>query len=290
VVRTIALRNSQREINVQASAEAKSASIATSPPTGTVNGRLWGARADEWSQLQESKVAPAYEAAFARAQLTSTTQLLDVGCGAGLAALIATRRGARVTGIDASEALLAIARTRVPGGEFHAGDIEQLPFADARFDLVTGFNAFQYAGNPARALAEARRVSRPGGHVVVTTWGRPEGMEAAQLIAALRPMLPPAPPGAPGPFALSDETTLRTFAVESGLQVIEVFDTDAPWEYADLPTALRALKSSGVAVRAIEFSGEPAVDDAHTQALGPFRRADGSYRVNATFRSLLARV
>jgi hypothetical protein len=60
--------------------------------------------------------------------------------------------------------------------------------------VVTGFNAFQYAGNP----AEARRLTRPGGTVAIMTWGNPDGMEAALLVAAIRPLMPPPPPGAPG--------------------------------------------------------------------------------------------
>ena len=262
---------------------------ARTPLTGAVNGRLWGARAADWSALQEARVAPAYHAAFERAGVAAGTELLDVGCGAGLAAMLAAARGSNVTGIDAAEAMLEIARSRVPAAEFYVGDIQQLPFADSRFDLVTGFNAFQYAADPACALGEARRVTRPGGHVIVMTWGRPEGMEAARLVAALRPLLPPAPPDSPGPFALSDETTLRAFALQGGLHVEAVFDTDAPWEYPDLVTALRALKSSGAAARAIEHSGEAAVDEAHANVLAAFRRHDGSYRINATFRCLLAR-
>jgi SAM-dependent methyltransferase len=124
-------------------------------------------------------------------------QVLDVGCGASFAAMRAAQLGARVTGIDASEALLSVARSRVPGGAFHRGEIEQLPFADACLDLVSGFNSCQYAGNPKRALRQARRASV---QIIVMTWARPEGMEAAQLLAALRSRLPPAPPGHPGPL------------------------------------------------------------------------------------------
>jgi len=265
--------------------------VSAHPPlSGAVNGRLWGARAADWSALQEACLTPAYHAAFERAGVSAGMQLLDVGCGAGLAAMLAAARGSNVTGIDAAEAMLEIARSRVPAAEFYVGDIQQLPFADSRFDLVTGFNAFQYAADPACALGEARRVTRPGGHVIVMTWGRPEGMQAAQLIAALRPLLPPAPPNSPGPFALSDETTLRAFALQSGLNVEAVFDTETPWEYPDLATAQRALKSSGVAARAIEHSGEVAVEEAYAKVLAAFRREDGSYRINATFRCLLARV
>jgi len=259
------------------------------PRTAAVNGPLWGRRARDWSMLQEPLIAPAYEAALAHAGVVAGTRLLDVGCGAGFALRMAASRGAAVTGIDASASLLAIARERLPEAELRDGEIEELPFATGRFDVVTGFNAFQYAANPVRALAEARRVVKRGGQVVVMTWGRPEGMAAAQLLAALRPLLPVPPPGAPGPFALSDEMTLRAFATDAGLVVGEVFDTDTPWTYPDLDTALRALKSSGVAARAIDHSGEAAVDAAHAAVFAGFRRDDGSYRIGATFRCLIAR-
>jgi SAM-dependent methyltransferase len=145
-----------------------------------------------------------------------------------MASQIAAERGARVSGLDAAGNLLAIARERVPDGDLHVGELESLPFADHSFDLVTGFNSFQFAGNPGVALAEARRVAKPGAYVVIVTWGRPEGMEAASLLAALRPLLPPPPPGAPGPFALSDENALRAFATAAGLDPAEVFDVDSP--------------------------------------------------------------
>jgi ubiquinone/menaquinone biosynthesis C-methylase UbiE len=184
---------------------------------------------------------------------------------------------------------LAIARARTPNGNFHMGELENLPFSNASFDLVTGFNAFQYAANPVAALAEAKRVAKPDARVVVMTWGEPEGMEAASLVAALRPLLPLPPPGAPGPFALSDETALRRFASAAALESLEVFDVDSPWRYADLATALRGLRSSGVAARAIENSSVEAVDEAHTKALAPFRQAGGSYKIGAIFRCLVAR-
>jgi SAM-dependent methyltransferase len=259
------------------------------PRTAEINARLWGARASDWAEIQEGKCRPVYLAVFERVGLKPRTAYLDAGCGAGMAAQIAAERGAQVFGLDAAPDLVEIARGRVPDGEFHLGDLETLPFSDKKFDLVTGFNSFQYAGNPGIALAEARRVTKSGAHVVIMTWGKPEGMEAATLLAALRPLLPPPPPGAPGPFALSDEPALRAFAAGAGLESLEVFDVDSPWRYPDLSTALRGLSSSGVAVRAIENSSEDAVNEAHSKALMPFRQSDGSYRIGATFRCLIAR-
>jgi ubiquinone/menaquinone biosynthesis C-methylase UbiE len=263
-------------------------SVQLKPRTSDANGRLWGARANDWANIQEGTVRPVYEAVLERARVTSGTHYLDVGCGAGMAVQMAAARGAQGTGIDAAEALLAIARQRTPEGDFRRGDIEELPFAAQSFDVVTGFNSFQYAGNHVVALGEARRVIKPGGTVVIMSWGSPDGMEAASLVTALRPLLPPPPPGAPGPFALSDEQTLRKFAADAGLKPEEVFDVDSPFVYADEGTAIRGLNSAGVAVRAMENTSEQAVTEAHAKAIAPFRQPDGSYRIKATFRCLLA--
>lgn len=259
------------------------------PRTAEINGALWGARARDWAEIQEPQARPLYEAAFSRARVGTGTRYLDAGCGSGLAAQIAAERGASVSGIDASEALLAIARERVPQGDFREGELESLPFGDGSFDVAAGFNAFQFAGNPSVALAEGRRVTKPGGAVVIVTWGNPEGMEAASVLGALRSLLPPPPPGAPGPFALSDEAALRAFATEAGLKPVEVFDVDIIFSYPDEAAAIRGFNATGVAARAMRTSTEQAVSDAHAKALAPHRQRDGSVRFKGAFRGLLTR-
>ncbi|WP_270933620.1 class I SAM-dependent methyltransferase [Falsiroseomonas oryzae] len=256
--------------------------------TSETNGRLWGARARNWAEEQEGQCAAAFRTALDHAGVGPGTRHLDVGCGAGMAAALSAARGAVVSGIDAAEALLAIARERTPAGDFRQGDIEALPFPDDSFNLVTGFNAFQYAGDAAQALREAGRVAKPGGMIVIMTWGEPAGMEASALVGALKPLLPAPPPGAPGPFALSDEAALRGFVAAGGLIPGVVFDVQTHWAYPDEATALRGLGSAGVAVRAIEHSGEAAFVTAHCAALAPFRQPDGSFRVAARFRCLVA--
>lgn len=262
--------------------------IELKPTTAKINGQLWGSRARDWAEIQERTVQPVYLEVLKRTDVGDDTKYLDVGCGSGMAARLAMDRGADVSGIDASNKLLLITKERVQKGNFHLGDMEELPFEDDSFDVVTGFNSFQYAGNPTEALAEARRVTKPSGCVVIVTWGSPQGMEAASLVAALKPVLPTPPPGAPGPFALSDETVLRDFASAADLKPISVFDVQSPWHYADEAAAIRGLGSSGVAVRAISHSGESAVDAAHATAIAPFRQSDGSYRIDSSFRCLIA--
>ncbi|MCU0903560.1 MAG: methyltransferase domain-containing protein [Tabrizicola sp.] len=257
--------------------------------TARANGAWWGASARDWAMIQEGQFRPGYEAVLAHCEVGPGTAYMDSGCGAGMAAEIAAARGALVSGFDAAEALLDIARERVPGGDFRLADMEAVPFADGSFDLVTGFNAFQFAGDQVRALSEARRVARPGGRVVVMTWGDPEGMEAAAIVGALRPLLPAQPPGAAGPFALSDKDKLRGLAVAAGLVPEDVVDVDSGWRYPDEATAVRGLGSSGVAARAKGLVGSDAVDEAHRAALVPFRQPDGSFRIGASCRFLVAR-
>jgi SAM-dependent methyltransferase len=257
--------------------------------TGNINGKLWGARHRDWAELQEGQAGNSYHAVFDRAGLGKGQWYCDVGCGAGGAALIASRRGAYVAGLDASENLLEIARERVPNGDFRLGDIEELPFENQAFDLVTGFNSFQYAGNPKQALQEARRICKPTGHVAIMVWGPPEGMEAAALVAALKPLLPPPPPDAPGPFALSNKEALAALVESAGLKPLAVDDVECIWSYKDLAMALRALGSSGVAAKAAALTSDREVDKAHEAALAPFKRSDGSYAVRAVFRWMLAK-
>lgn len=258
--------------------------------SGATNGKLWGTSTKDWSNIQEKVCATVYHAVFDHLKINHTTTYLDVGCGSGYAAQIASQRGATVNGLDASEKLIEIARQRTPKGEFCIGDMESLPFKDGSFSCITGFNSFQYAANPKNALLEAKRVAAPNAKLVVMTWGEPEGMEAAQLVGALKPLLPPPPPGAPGPFALSDETQLKEFVTAAGLEPLEVFDVESPWIYPNFETAMRGLRSSGVAAKAIETSGLEAVNDAHEAALKPFLQADGQLKIRAVFRCLISAV
>lgn len=259
------------------------------PRTAEANGEFWGSSAYDWSEIQEATCKPVFQHVLDKLELAERHTYLDVGCGSGMAANIGWERGATVHGVDAASSLIEIARKRTPRGKFEVCDIEELPYSDSTFDAVTGFNSFQYAGNPNVALSEAKRVAKPGASVVIMTWGQPEGMEAASLVAALGPLLPPPPPGSPGPFALSDESTLRAFAESAGLDPVDVLDVHSPWEYDSLELALRGLGSSGVAARAKHHSSSTAVDVANTSALEPFRQVNGKYRIGATFRCLFTR-
>jgi SAM-dependent methyltransferase len=258
--------------------------------TAQIQGELWGARGREWAELQEVSFRPVYQAAFAAAGVGPGRSVLDVGCGAGLALQVARELGATVAGLDASAALLEVAKSRCPGADMRVGELEELPFPDQQFDVTTGFNSFQYAADPVHALAEARRVTKPNGRVVVTVWGAAENCELAPYVAALGKFLPPPPPGAPGPFALSAPGALEALVGKAGLKPENVKSVKTTMTFADRATSIRALLASGVAERAIRHSGEDAVRAGIDEAIRSYRKPDGVYAFTNEWRFLVSRV
>jgi SAM-dependent methyltransferase len=235
-------------------------------------------------------MSAAYRTILAKLALEPGQSLLDVGCGAGMFASMASERGLLVSGIDASEALIAIARERAPGADFRVGDLEDLPFPEASFDAVTGFNAFQFATHPVAALSKARRAAKRGSPIVVVIWGRHEAPDAAAVVAAIAPLLGDSRTTASQTAALTEEGGLRCFAEEGGLAVpFEVGDGNTEWSYPDLATAVRGLNSAGSARLAADRTSEEAVSRVHEAALRPYVKADGTVRFSAVFRYIIGR-
>ena len=105
-----------------------------------------------------------------RLELEPGARLLDVGCGTGRLAQWMTERGIAVTGIDPGEERIRIARSRTREVRFEVGEAEDLhAFEDASFDAVCMSSVLHWVADKPTALAEARRVLRPGGRLGVTT-------------------------------------------------------------------------------------------------------------------------
>lgn len=130
---------------------------------------------------------------------------------------------------------------------------------------------------------------RPKGTIVIVTWGLPQDCEAAGHLKALGGLTPPPPPGASGPFALSDETNLRALASEADFTPVVVVDVACPWTYPDLETALRAMLSAGPAERAIRNSSMERAREAVAASIAAYATPSGGYRLNNKFRYLIAR-
>ena len=254
--------------------------------SATIQGQLWGARAEDWAAYVEQVCLPLFGAALDAARVTAGTRLLDAGCGAGLLALLASLRGAQVAAVDASRGLLAVARRRVPAADVREADLEALPFADASFDAVTAVNSVFYAERIAVATRELARVVRPGGRVIVTAWGPPERCEfLTAVMPGLGPLMPPPPPGAPPPHpgALSEPGALAALLGAAGLHALEEGEVACPFVFPSTEASWRGNASAGVNQAAIAQSGADAVRAVYANADRAHIRPDGSVRYENVF-------
>ncbi len=121
---------------------------------------------------------------------------LDLGCGTGHLAAAILRRApdARVTGVDFSPAYVAHAQGRadIAAAEFRVGDACALPFADGSFDRVLSLLMLHFVPRAPDAVAEMRRVTRPGGIAAATVWDARGGMVANRMFFDTAAMLDPA--------------------------------------------------------------------------------------------------
>jgi SAM-dependent methyltransferase len=251
-------------------------------------GPLWGARPDDWA-ANEDQQTPTYEAALARVELRPGDRVLDIGCGSGAFLRLAADRGATVAGLDASEALIDVARRRLPGAELEVGEMEALPFADDSFDLVTGFNSFFFAADIVAALREAGRVAKPGAPVVIQVWGDPEHSDVETMKALVRPYMPPPPPDQPARTALSVPGALEALAGEAGLEPQEAFDVVWSYEFADEDALGRGMMAAGGVSVLVGPDGESEMRRRIVDAFATQRTPDGGYALENEFRILIAR-
>jgi ubiquinone/menaquinone biosynthesis C-methylase UbiE len=121
---------------------------------------------------------------------------LEVGCGAGFLAVALAQRGFRVTAVDSSTAMVALARRHAAASGTadllspDVGDVHALHFADESFDLVIALGVLAWLEQPERALREMARVTRPGGHIIFTA-ANPAGLSSffnPRLNRVIRPL------------------------------------------------------------------------------------------------------
>ncbi|MEN8040010.1 MAG: class I SAM-dependent methyltransferase [Actinomycetota bacterium] len=254
-----------------------------------IQGDLWGRAPDDWTGLQEVMHAPLWDAMLDATGTTVGTRILDAGCGGGGACVIAVDRDAVVSGLDASEPLVELARDRVPQGDFHVGDLEMLPFADSSFDVAIAASSIQYAEDRMAALRELSRVTVTDGQVAVGLWSTPDKVEYRVVFAAVRDALPEPPPGS-GPFGLSEPGILEGLIESAGMNVLAAGEADCPFAYPDLETFWRANVAAGPLQRAIEIVGEEDLKAAVSEAAEPYRTHDGGLRFENAFRYVTAMV
>jgi SAM-dependent methyltransferase len=228
----------------------------------------WGRMAVDFATLSEPANCREYVCLHHLLALTRGDRLLDLACGSGLGLELGAARGAVCSGIDASARLVAVARDRLPTAEIRVGDMNELPWDDNSFDVVTSFRGIW--GTTPDAVAEARRVLKPGGRFGFTVWGH---IKASPGAWALQPFTLAAPDkvanqarmvglGRPG----AGERLLE----DTGFTQIERHEIPFVWEFPDAAAYARALASTGPAYEAIQSVGEQAFlsyaeDLAHTR-------------------------
>jgi ubiquinone/menaquinone biosynthesis C-methylase UbiE len=211
---------------------------------------MWGA--GNYAAVAD-RISDAGESVVKRAGLEPGMDLLDVACGTGNATIPAARDGARVTGLDFSPDLLAIARERAADAmvevDWIEGDAQELPFEDASFDRVISTFGHMFAPDHERTAAEMRRVCRPGGTIAVACW-TPEG-SIGRMFRTLAEMVPP-PPGGTPPILWGTEEHIRELLGDGEFERHEIEWRDESVEsYAKF-----MLESFGPLLNARELLGE----------------------------------
>ncbi|MFH9066241.1 class I SAM-dependent methyltransferase [Streptomyces coeruleorubidus] len=260
------------------------------------------ARARDWSEIQERMLVPLYEAVYERLDVGPTTRLLGLGCGSGLALLMAAARGAAVTGVDASPERMALARqrllpeagaTRAPAGArlVDGSPRDSTEPGASAYTLVTAFEPIGCLAGDSEGLggllAEATPLAGRGAAVVLAGWGPPERCATTSVLRVATKLAEPLRSTGSWRPALRDD--LEDVAQRAGLKPDGSGRVACPFGYADVDSAVRGLKSTGLFDAAITATDQVQVDKELTEALHPHQRQDGTVWMPNVFRYLIAR-
>lgn len=229
------------------------------------------------------EVVPLFEA-FAREALRivappAGSRIVDVACGPGTLAVVAAQAGHQVDAIDFAPAMIGglTARTHALGItaiEPRVGDGQALPFANATFDAGFSMFGLMFFPDRAKGFAELRRVLRPGGKALVSSWCTLDDIPVFRaMMDAVRDAMframgsPPPPPQPAGPLTTADECCGEMSASFADVEVHQVSTTqhapsaDAMWQNLVRTMAPIALmkKNLGVRFAAVDQAARAAI-------------------------------
>lgn len=273
-----------------------------------VDGSTPGAdsKARDWAEIQERMLVPLYEAVYDRLEVGHGTRLLALGCGSGLALLMAAARGAAVSGCDPDEGRLALARERLtperrqgaaecengddrPAALLAAGLCPAAPpgAGCAGYSLITSLDPSVPASLLLPALGDAVAMAQPGTPVVLAGWGPGERCATSRVLRIAERLAEPGGPAArTGPGGPGD---LEDLVREAGLEPDGSGRVSCPFGYPDMDSAVRGLVSTGLFDAAVAATDLAQVEKEVTEALHAFRRPDGTIRMENVFRYVVAR-
>ncbi|MGW2181699.1 class I SAM-dependent methyltransferase [Streptomyces sp. NPDC001732] len=260
-------------------------------------------RARDWAEIQERMLAPLYEAVYERLEVGPGTRLLSLGCGSGLALLMAAGRGARVTGVDTDPERLALARTRLPHGpggdgspasgpRFLKGGPAAAPPPDgAPYNLLTAFTPIGCSFDDGEELVATLRSAVPlaarRSVVVLTGWGPPERCTAEPVLRVAARLADGGRAPRAGGWRSAGRDDLEDVAFRAGLHPDGSGRVACPFGYPDLDSAVRGLLSTPLFDAAARAADRSRVEKEVAEALRPHRRRDGSVWMPNVFRYLV---
>jgi SAM-dependent methyltransferase len=171
--------------------------------------------------------------------------LLELGAGpgdTGFAAVDRMGERGRLISSDFSPAMVAIARRRgaqlgLRNVDHRVIDAMHIALDTDSVDGVLCQSGYMLTADPAMALAETRRVLRPGGRLALSVWGAPERNPWASIGAMIlveRGHMPAPRPGAPGVFSLADETRTRNLLNAAGFGTVRTEEVPVRFRFRDL--------------------------------------------------------
>ncbi len=219
---------------------------------------------------------------------------LDVASGPGQVALQlgeAVSPGGLVVGLDLAASMVRIASAHAAARSlrncvFVEGDAERLPFADGAFDVVTCLFGLMLVPRPALAVAEIRRVLRPGGRAGFVVWSTTQEMPFFKIAGeALKQAVPDLPPPAgPGPCALGAPGALEAALSAGGFVVPPVQKETRTWAFASVDALWADVSRSSRTLMQILGDRDAAtrarVEDALREGVKPYVQPDGAVKMD----------
>jgi ubiquinone/menaquinone biosynthesis C-methylase UbiE len=216
--------------------------------------------------------------------------LLELAAGAGdtgFDAAALTGEAGHLICSDNSPAMLDVARRRgaergVVNVDYRLLDIERIELGDDCVDGVLCRYAYMLVADPAAALAETRRVLRPGGRVALAVWGTPERnpfFSALGMTLVRAGHVPPPDPSAPGPFSLGDPERVSGLLAGAGFAEVRTEEVTVRFAFPDIDECIAvAADTSGpmaLVLQGLSEAERAQVAGALEGALAPFRTGTG---------------
>lgn len=218
-------------------------------------------------QKVPSLFGPMARATLDAVPLPEGAQIVDVACGTGIISKVASERLAgtgRIVGTDLNPAMIEVAHRTMPASrhriEWFACDVTELPFADGEFDIAFCQQGLQFFPDRPAALAEIRRVLKPGGRLFLSCWKSVTPLFQAASDSLRRRIDDDIAEQALRPYAFRDGKVISSLLREAGFDIDDVSTVVVDRHLAPVHPAVRAEILAQPFEQALLASGEATID------------------------------